>query len=255
MFKFIGKLAVVVAVVGLVIWAVFTFSPALREKTEDVYRKYGGWTEQARQADPVGFIDHAMDRLARDIEAMEASRVRLAEVATNLETRLAETTALRAQADELAQEFRAAYREAEAGAGFPVTISGQAYDRQSLRDQVELILTQRRQYAGLIEELSAAQALVAKRQRQLALQIPETQAALEMLPAKREVARVDELTGGAMQLLDEVNGVLNTNQQVLEGSPVRTVEELVRSRQAEAEGPAGAVTADEVTRFLEGGGP
>lgn len=251
MFKFLGKLFAVTVLIGLVVWGVIAFFPALREKGEATYRKYGGWNEEARQADPVGFIDYAMERLERDISAMETSRLRLREAEQNIEGRLRETRNLEAQAMMLAGNFRTAYRGAEAGAGFPVQVSGQPYTRQALQDQVALILNQHRQYRGLAEELEGALALIQSRRDQLAVQIPEARAALDMLPAKREIARVDELTGNTRELLDQVNAVMNTNQDILEGSPIRTVEQIL---QAEASTSEESLEAESVIKFLEGDG-
>lgn len=252
MFKFIGKIIIVLILIGLVVWGIIVYFPGLREKGESAYRQFGGWTEEARRSNPVGFIDHAMDRLQEDLKAMETSQLRLSEVSADLKLRLERTRQLERQAGQLAGEFRAAYRQAEDGAGYPVRISGQNYSREALRDQVELLLNQRRQYEQLIQELEASQARIEERQQQLVLQIPETRAALEMLPAKREIARVEEITGGTRQLLEEVNAVMNTNQEVLEKSPVRTVEELLNYQETGGDASSMSVDPDEVTRFLEG---
>lgn len=180
---------------------------------------------------------------------MKESQIRLAEVSANLKERLTETQRRRVQAGQLLVEFRAAYQGAQKDNAFPVRISGQSYDPQALRDQVALLLNQQNQYEQLVQELKTSQIRVEERQKQLNLQIPETRAALEMLPAKREIARVDEITGDTRQLLEEVDAVMNNNQKVLNQSPVRTVEELVRYQD---DTTSENVSPTEVTQFLEG---
>jgi hypothetical protein len=64
-----------------------------------------------------------------------------------------------------------------------------------------------------------------------------------------DIARVNELTANTAELLGQVKELLDENEEVLSGSPVRTVEELVASAGGEAE-DAGDV---DVQAFLEAG--
>ncbi len=239
---------VVVIVVGVLAWR---FMPGLRQKAVDVYRQHGGWTEEARRADPVGFIEYAERELKGDLADLKATRTRLSEARDDLAAELQKHRSLLEKAEELAATFREAYRRAEAGGGYPVSVSGQDYAKGELIEQVRLILLQRRNYSEIIDDMVAAAEKAASKQQQLVTQVTATKAALSALPAKKEIARVNELTGRTRQLFQQANEAISQNQEVLAESPVRTVEEL--SRKGVGEATATSEGEVDVRAFLEAG--
>jgi hypothetical protein len=228
---------------------VWRSSPGCRQRAADVYGKYGGWTEEARRADPIGFIEYAEGKLAEDLEALNQSRRSLADAEQTIELELADTRVLQQAADELAAQCRQAYQEAEASAAYPVEVAGKSYTRADLLEQVELILLQKRNYQQIVEGFEQAAADVAVRQPQLVAQINSIRAALKTLPSKKEIARINQLTGQTEELLGQVNDLIDQNAALLGQSPVRTVEELIQTRDASRQGEAGQV---DVRAFLEG---
>jgi len=238
---------VVLVIAGLVLWRFF---PGLRQRGIDAYRQYGGWTEEARRADPVGFIEYAETRLAQDLTTLKQTRRRLAEARETIADETERYRELRAKAEELAQSFRAAYRGAAAD-GYPVEVAGAEYTRAELLEQVRLILVQRANYEQILSELRTADAAAAEKAQQLLTQISNSQASLAMLPAKREIARVNQLSGATEELMAQVNALLAENVTVLEESPVRTVEQLLDTSTAPRAGAAQAEPDVDVIAFLE----
>jgi hypothetical protein len=243
-------LIVLVAVCGLLVWH---YMPGCRQVATDAYRKYGGWTEDARRDDPVGFIEYAQERLEENLTAFASAQANLAGARQTIADELARMETNLAAADELAVQFRDAYRGAEEGDGYPVTVAGRDYERQELINQVGVILRQKADYEGLIDDLGEERRQVEEKDGELAVQITDTKAALATLPSKKEIARINELTGDTQDLLEQVNALIGENEGLLTPSPVRTVEELVRARQQETEGGGARSTAD-AHAFLEGEG-
>jgi phage shock protein A len=239
-------LLVIIAAVGLLIWR---FVPGLRQKATDAYRRYGGWTEEARRADPVGFIEYAEKELKDDLQSLEDTRLRMAEAAETVASELERARVLLDSAGELAEQFRQAYRQAEAQGGYPVEVAGAEYTRDELIEQVRLVLLQQASYEAIIADFEAATGTVADKQQQLVTQITATKAALSSLPAKKEIARLNELTGRTEELFQKVDEVIGQNETVLAASPVRTVEELIQEREATSEAAEGV----DAEAFLEGG--
>ena len=229
--KILWKFLAILVVLGIIGLVVFEFFPGLREQGKQLYRKYGGWTQEARKADPVGFIEHAIGRLEKDLNTLQETRTRLGNVLENLDNKERQTEKLLDNATKLAKRFREAYQRAEEGGGYPTEVSGQAYDRSELKDQVRLILLQRQQYGRLLKDLGEAKASATKHRQNLGLQISKTRASLSTLPAKREVARLKEISSDTESLLDQVDNVMASNEEVLEHSPVRTVEELTAAEE------------------------
>ncbi len=114
-------------------------------------------------------------------------------------------------------------------------VADRDYGRDDLLEQVRLLLMQRDNYKQTIAELQSAAQAAKDKQQQLVVQINNTSAALAALPAKREIARVNQLTASTEELMTQVNDLLEKNTQVLSASPVRTVEQIVGEQQAPAQ--------------------
>ncbi len=252
--KILWKFLAILIVLGVAGLVVVEFFPGLREQGKQLYRKYGGWNQEARQADPVGFIEYAIDELEKDLTTLQETRTRLGNVLHDLEKKQRRTQKRRDNAEQLAEQFRAAYQRAEEGGGYPVKVSGQAYDRNQLKDQVRLILLQREQYSRLLKELEKAKSRATDRRRHLGLRISKTKASLSTLPAQREVARLKEISDHTESLLNQVDSVMTSNEEVLEHSPVRTVEELTAAeKNGDSEGMSGSERTVDVEAFLKEG--
>ena len=246
----VSRIVVLIVVIVVGAGLVWRFAPGCRQQAREAFSKYGGWTEKARQADPVGFIDYAEGKLSADLDAFTQVRYDLSEAYKRLSDELDRNRALLAKAEELAGQFREAYKGAEAGGKWPVHVADRDYGRDDLLEQVRLLLMQRDNYKQTIAELQTAAQAAKEKQQQLVVQINNTSAALESLPAKREIARVNQLTASTEELMAQVNDLLEKNTEVLSASPVRTVEQIVTEQKAPAQ-PSKDVDA-QVKAFLEG---
>ena len=188
--RWIGVVLVLV-VLGVVAWRLL---PAFRTGAADAVRRHAGWTEAARRKDPVGFMDYAERTLNEHLEKLVAARGALGTAGGRIDMEKQRTADLMASADRLAGNFKAAFVKAEPAA-YPVTVAGASYGRDELIEQVRLVLLQRRHYKAAIADLETAAAAAEKAGRDLLKQVTDTRAALAALPAKREIARVNELTG------------------------------------------------------------
>jgi phage shock protein A len=245
--RIVGLIVLAVVAVGLV----WRLAPGCRQQAQEAYSKYGGWTEKARRADPVGFIDYAENKLTADLDALTQARAGLNDATVKLSDELTRNQDLLKTAEKLAGEFRDAYRSAEASGAWPVKVADRTYSRDEMLEQVRLVLLQRDNYKQTIAELQSAAQAAKDKQQQLAVQFNTTRAALESLPAKREIARVNQLTASTEELMTQVNGLLQENAQALSNSPVRTVEEITREQQAAAPGQKDIDA--QVKAFLESG--
>ncbi len=239
------RFLLVIALIAIVVAMLWNFAPGCRQKATDAYRKYGGWTEDARRADPVRFIEYAEKKLDEDLAAFRAAETQLAGARDTVDTMQEDYKGRLAVADELAPRFRDAYQEAEAGGAYPVEVAGAAYSRDELIEQVGLLLAQKRNYEGTLVDLAETALAAEAKAQQLITQISRTKAVQAMLPAKREIARIDQLTAETQDLLVQVDELLNENKAVID-SPIRTVEELTA-----APAETGRVDVD-VEAFLRG---
>jgi len=64
--------------------------PGLRDKVTQAANKYGGWTEEARKNDPVGYIEHAIKELDKDVVDFTAASAKLKEAQASSQAKLEE---------------------------------------------------------------------------------------------------------------------------------------------------------------------
>ena len=238
--KYIVILAVVAAA-GIFAWNKF---PGLRTSISQAANEYGGWTEEARQKDPVGFIQHAQKALQNDIAEFEEARQSLDKNKGDAEARLEEFRDDEVAATELANTMRELFKTADADGSWPVTYLDREYSRTDLVEQVEELLATK---ANAIERQADYQRVIDKVELtriELRSRISDSKMALDKLAAQEAMVKVDRLSTEADALLAQVNELVEGNTRVA-ADPVRSVDELLQAAadQASAETKASEPTA------------
>jgi len=246
------KAILILAVLAAIAFAVWKYMPGVRTKVESTVDRYGGWTEEARREDPVGFLEHAEGKMSADLDAFKQAKRDLADARSRAQEELEKTEGLRDAAASHSLDFRGAYRAAASGDAFPVQVAGASYSRDDLVSQVRLLLLQQGNYAEVANSYHAVLDTVDERENDLEKRILGTKAALTNLAAQKELVRIQKLTEETDELMRQVQELLGQNSEVLEelDSPVRTVEELLRSGGGRATPVAdSAATDDDVMAF------
>ncbi|NQU41586.1 MAG: hypothetical protein HQ523_16695 [Lentisphaerae bacterium] len=233
-----------VVVVGVVAWRTL---PGLRTRATHAAGNVGGWSEGARTSDPLGFMDYAEKQLNKHMTELKEARRNMQSALERIDTESKRNATLLASATGLVGDFRQSFRSAEA-TGYPIDAAGGTYSRESLIEQVRLVMMQSKNYEKAIGALAHATQAAQAAGQTILTQITDTQAALASLPAKKEIARVNKLTGRTEELLQQIDALIDRNETVLSESPVRTVEELVFTEGV----TAGDQPEVDVMAFLEG---
>jgi len=213
-------------VVGLTGAAVVA-SPALRAHVYQQWAGLCGWTEKARQADPVGFASYAERRLKHDLQVMEKTRRELAAEVGQLSREIREQQALGDQARQLAEEFRTEYQLASTNGGFPIEVRAAAYTEGQAKSQVSMLLAEADGYKQSLDQLTKVRKEAESKIEELVVRINGTETQLAALSTKRELLRARQLTAEGEQLLAQMDELMTGNTQVIQGNPVRTVRELL----------------------------
>jgi len=244
MFK---RAIVSVALLAATCAVAFTASPAVRAKAYQQWAQWTGWTEDARRADPVGFANHAQEKLGRDLELMQKTRRELSAEVGQLARKIREQEALGDQAMVLAGEFRTQYQQVSTGERNPVVVRGAAYTEAQVRSQVSMLLAEAEGYQQSVGQLREVKQEAETQIETLAVRISATEAQLAGLSAKRELLRARRLSAEGEQLLAQVDELMTGNAQLIEGNPVRTVRELMDAPTAK---PGKPVAVRRVEEFL-----
>ena len=219
----IGLAGLGVAVGG----ATKVYLPGVWTKLEQFVGTWGGWTEEARLANPVGYIDHVTARLERDLSELNRVRRELLVQIAELSQKLHEQEGLLAQAERLAHEFREKYQEAQTTGAFPITVRGAAYTADQAKAQVSLLLAEAEGYRTATSRLRKVREEAETQLEAVTVRINRTEAELVALGAQREVVKARRIFEEQTDLLAKVESLFEDNRRVLSGNPVRTVKELL----------------------------
>ncbi|MCA9021053.1 MAG: hypothetical protein KDA74_12980, partial [Planctomycetaceae bacterium] len=206
----------------LVLSAAYWGSPAFRAVLGGQVRNYTGWTEDARKADPVGFVNHIETKLKQDIGRFQLIRRNLRGELNTLTKKEKEQRALLTDAETYAAEFRNAYQEGQ----FPVEVRAAAYNEQELENQVGITLAEIDAYQQNVQKLSQVRQNAELKIEELIVCIDKSEAQLTALSTQRELLKVRELTTDGARLLSQVDQLLHRNEEVMTSNPVRSVREL-----------------------------
>ena len=212
-------------------------APGLKAKVDNLANEWGGWTEEAIDNDPVKFIEYAQEKLQENLEQFEESKGALASSKKTAEDRLASFTSELENADALAVEFRTAFQSAKATGAFPVKLVNQDYTESQVVEQVQQLLTTKKNAQARIADYQSILARVAEKESELIDRISLTGAKIQELDAQKEMVKLDQLTAEADALLAQVNEVVTENGKALkseDANPVRSVADLMKDLESKS---------------------
>lgn len=243
---------VVLVGLGAVAWYAF---PALRGKAKEYYKSHLEWTEEARRADPEGYMEFAIARLKEDTEKLDNAAKALRQQSAKLQKVHLEHRSKLESSTQLAEGFKAKYQEAKAVAnGFPVVVADKPYTEQQLLSQVKLVLSETKNFESIIAQCDKALATQETKYNELVNRVSESKAKLTHLEAQKTILTANKITKDTETMLANVNELIAQNEAELSGegeSPVRTVDEILKG--SSSSGDTGTAVMDkEVEAFLKG---
>jgi hypothetical protein len=243
MSKIIGWVVTLVVVAA----AAYFLIPGFRTKVDDAIDGARSWDAEDRRKRPVQFIEYSEKRLEQNIGKFEDSLADLRLSQKTLERMGSENAnKLQFTAKHL-DEFKSAYVSANGAGKWPVSVAGASYTEADLKQQVGILLSQKKGFESVAKQVEQSSAAVDRHVRELATRIADSKAKLGMLGAQKQLVKANQLTKETEKILDDVNEVLVLNDAFAEKSPVRTAEELIKDIQASS---APGASAD-VEEFLK----
>lgn len=241
-----AKLIGLVLVLGV---AAYFFVPGFRAKVDQQYDKVGGWTEDARRNDPVGYIEFSIGKLQENVTKFEEMRTSLVGAKAKLEQQKNENAGKIVFSEKMLGELKAKFLEVKSGKSkWPVEVAGKAYTEADLKQQVNLFLSQKEGFTALATQLDKALVTAESKGNEILTRISDSKGKLSMLSTQKEIVKLNKLTGDTEKLLATVQDVLVQNEAMVQGTAVRTVEELMK----EAGSAAAASVNPNVDAFLNG---
>jgi hypothetical protein len=244
-----GSRLIGIAVALIVIGGVAYFAfPGIRAKIDDAYDKHAGWTPEARRKNPVGFIEHSIKQLEDNVAKFTDIRAELRSGIQEMKGIRDKNAANVAFADKELGLFKAAFKEANAGKGWPVMMAGKNYTEAELKNQVEVFLRQKASYEGAVAQVDNTLKTLETKQSDLDHRIVESRTNLDLLKNQKALVKADQLTADTEKMMAEVNEVLIRNDAMASDISVRTIEEYKKDAMRE---PAAAKATPKADEFLK----
>jgi len=223
-----GKaVGLVLAVVVLGVVAYFAF-PGFKAEVNKRIDKVGGWTDEARRQNPVGFIEFSERKLKENIDLFETQRANLVTARSKLEDIKRENQQKQAFAEKQAEEFKLAFKKTSAAGSWPVQVAGKPYSEADLKSQVGLLLKEMTGFESIVKQVDAALAKSEGKHADLVNRINESKGKVALLGAQKAIVNINKLTADTEKLMADVQDVLVQNEALASGTTVRTVDELMK---------------------------
>jgi hypothetical protein len=213
--------------------AAYYFIPGFRAKVHEKWDKHGGWTDEARRDDPVGFIKHSIETLQANIDKFDNIRIDLRTGKSTLEKAAQENDAKLRFAENQLVEFKNAYKTAKESGKWPVSIAGRPYSEAELKSQVELMLSEKATFTNVAGDLTTNIKDIEGKEFELVNRITDSKAKLSQLKTQEQIVKANKLTAESEKILAEVNDVLVRNDAVNTKVAIRTTEEIMKDAKAE----------------------
>ncbi len=235
---------VIVAVVALL----YFVSPGLRAKVNTKLDNVTKWTDEAIKKDPIGYYNHVENRLTTDQEKLNETLKNLRIAVGDLSKRQADKRKSLEKGKEYETEFVDVLINADGK--FPVTVRGKEYSEAQLRAQGDLIVAQNNGLTASITAIESALVGANKKIQELIVNKEKTDTELSMLKTKKEVFTADKLTSEGLDLVARIDEILQGNERLIEGNPVRSIEELIKEEEQQTAAAATTQTSlfDELVR-------
>lgn len=239
------------ACVAVTMWGVYACTKKVVGAASDgfvsVQRKFDGeWDAKEREEDPAGYLRYLVERLEKNLRALESSRGTTGATETRLLALADENRAKASVQEQKLESLRNRYRAVQSGeTSWPVNFEGEPVDETGLKSRVGSALASRDAYAKAAASLDQAIKQIESSRRTLPDRIEETKAKIAVLIAQEEIVRAGRLEGDLRGLLNEAGDVIAKNEAAVT-APVRTVEEVMRDA-----GAAPAAAASGVESWLK----
>lgn len=222
-----------IAVVAIVIAGLlYCFSPSIRTGIGKGFDKVTKWTEEAIKKDPIGYYNYVEGRLTADQEKLNETLKNLRIAVGDLSKRNSDKRKLLEKGKEYETEFVDAL--IEANNKFPVTVRGKEYSESQLRAQGDLIVAQN---VGLTNSITAIESALVdsnKKIQELIVNKEKTETELSMLKTKKEIFKANKLTAEGLAMVAQIDEILQSNVTLIEGNPVRSIDELIKEEEQQA---------------------
>ncbi|MDF1836466.1 MAG: hypothetical protein P1V35_01235 [Planctomycetota bacterium] len=230
-----------------IVFIVYKESPGLQDKVAEVQGKVTNWSEESIRKNPSGFLDMAEGKIQKSLAGLEESKSKIDGTMTELRSKRDENQKNVDIASGLTASFKTAYKAAEAGGTWPVTVQSREYSREDLVKQVKVLMDQKASLTTMIASQDGALAKATAAQTKLKAQIAKLEGELQQIGTKRETLKVDELTAESQMWLDKVNEqVAKTSDIANMGSdPVIDLDDFIKMEEAAQKKAAEAAAAAE----------
>ena len=241
-----------ILVVGYII---YQKSPFFRDQVDAAKGKWTSWSDEQIKKDPGKFLEQAEAKIKSNLKGLKDSEDKLAKNINELTEKRNKSQATVQKADELAAEFKAAYKQAEAEGAWPITVKGDEYTKDGLVDQVKSIMTEKGTYETILKAQNTNIEKATSALGNLKQKVTELEGELTTIASKKTTLENDKMLAEADEWLAKINKQVEESgsEKLIEGP--KAIEDFMKEDEAkaveEAKEAAKAAAQQETLDFLE----
>jgi hypothetical protein len=244
----ISKLVNIVIVALIIGAGVYFFAPGLWTEAEQAYREKAGWTEEAKRAQPVRYLEYTLEQARREHGKIDSY---IAEYQSNIRslTRQRDEAVKTAGFDDvLLNEMKGVYKQVETGAtNWPVTFREGAYTEQQFMTQLETLLNEKKTHEVVAKKLTVQIQKLIDKLGEIRKARTEYGARITAMEADLAIARANVGTADINRIIEQADDVMAYVGATADSfsTPIRSTKDLMNEMPS-----SDAVDAD-VKAFLE----
>jgi chromosome segregation ATPase len=230
----IWNLLLSLAGIGVLLVLTYNFAPGIWSKGEVLYRRYAGWTPEARKANPVRYLKYSRVKLEQDIEKLQNIIKDLEEQIRHVEREGSKLAKDQGQYDELLNRAKHLYLTAEASSGnaYPVRFAGAAYKRDEFITQMKILFRKNKIANEQLNDMKNVLDTIHNTLAETHTKYDEAKGALEVIGTSIIIA---EANAASEQVRNTINNISNVQQDIdvyigkfaSDKRPIRSPEEIL----------------------------
>ena len=249
----ITNLIVIIVAIAVLLIVIKTYAPGLWTTGQQTIAAHAGWTEEAKKADPVGFLKYSkgnlksqQDKIGGIIKDLEIQHSRLSRESKKVASE-------QAKYQEVLNRARDIYRKAKQDPenGYPVDFLGAKYKKDEFLTQLKIIKDRNDAAKKQLTAMNKSIASISKSLTEMYAKRAKIQGAIEEIDTNIVIAQANKTSSelqGTISDISEINEEMNIylGQYESGAMPIRGAEDLIKES-------SDSETDSDLIEFLEGG--
>lgn len=239
--------------IAIALFLIKSYAPGLWTSGKQTIAAHTGWTEEAKKADPVGFLKYSKENLKKQLNKIGGIIKDLEIQHSRLNRESKKVVSEQAKYQEVLNRARDIYQKAEKDpkGGYPVEFLGAKYSKEEFLTQIRIIKDRNDAAKNQIAAMKKSVESISKSLTEMYAKRAKIQGAIEEIDTNIVIAQANKTSQALQSTISDISDIneemnIYLGQYESGGMPIRGAEDLIKqSNDSE--------TDSDLIEFLEGG--